>query len=394
MDLKRITAVLVLASLVLPVVTSCGSGTPKQPATSAQADTGSSSADADWSSLSNGRRAAMELDDGGTITLVSNEKFDLKYAHVSTLSAPYHVAAEFFSQLLENRTNGNIKVTVHGASTLGNVTEIIEGLQMNTIDFASNGHGPLINFVPDIGLIDIPYLFEGFNHAYAVLDGPVGRGVLDALEPSGIVGLEFFEGYFSTIHTNKPINSFDDWKGLKIRTAENQSYMAFITNLGANPIPMAWSETYTALDNGTVDGVATDLPFYTQANMYIPAPYTTLTMHNYSSAPLLMSKATWDKMPEDYQQIIKECAVLARDWQRWFNAYYTETDVEKAKAAGGVFISPAGAELEPYLEAGLKVQDMYVPTKFSQETIDSIKNTSWTLDLPINWFDVPEWWTD
>jgi len=408
MKSRRILAALVATILMLSVFTACGSSAASSsstaaasaPAASAEADAASAAPavanEVDFSDMSLGRRTAIEIDTGGSYTATSTETFDLKLAHVSALSAPYHVGAEYMAQLVENRTNGNVKITVYGASALGNETEVIEGLQMNTVDMMVTAVAPLYNFTEAFGFIDIPYLFDDFEHAYAVLDGPIGSETLSTLEPHGIIGLGFMEGYFQTLHTSKPVYTAEDMHGLKIRTMESQMHMDFINDLGGIALPMPFSEVYSALDNKTIDGVSTNMSFYTSSNFFIPAPYSTMTLHLYSASPILISKATWDRLPEDYQNIMRESAMEAARWQRWYNSWFINRDMTALEAEGkATFIWPSDEDMKPFREAGQRVQESVVPNKFSQELIDSIKNTKWTNTNHLEWYE-PVWenWAD
>jgi tripartite ATP-independent transporter DctP family solute receptor len=352
--------------------------TPAAPTTPADPGAPADAADGDFSHLSFGRRVAAETDRGTSIPLTSTSTFNLRLAHAHTLDNPYHVASEYLAQLIYNRTGGNVNITVYGAATLGNATETIEAVMMNTIDFTVVGVGPLINFNPYFGLFDLPFLFESFEHAYAVLDGPMGEWVLGGLEAAGVIGLGYWEGFMMTVHANTPIPDVPSLEGRLMRTMESPLHMGFMTEIGAVPLPMPFGEVFTALDTGTIDGLGTNMPSYITSRFYLPAPYTLMTKHFYSCTPILASAPTWNRLPEDYQAIIREAVAESVSWQRWYNQFMINRDMTRLEEEQGlVWVWPSDSDLDLLRAAGERVTATMVPSVYSYEMIEEIRNTPW-----------------
>ena len=167
----------------------------------------------------------------------------------------FQVAAEKFAELVAERTNGAYKIEIYPNGTLGGERDMLESMQMDTLDMAIVTSGPFINFSDAMGVLDMPYLFGSNEEAYAVLDGEIGRELLDTLEDSGLKGLAYAERGFRNLTNNaKPIQSAADLNGLKLRVMENDVYTASFKAMGVNADPMAWADALTALQQGTVDG--------------------------------------------------------------------------------------------------------------------------------------------
>jgi len=179
----------------------------------------------------------------------------LKLGHAVAPVHPYHLGAVKFSELVAQRTGGKVKIDVYPSTQLGNERDMVEGLQLGTIDLVVTSTGPVGGFVPKMFVVDLPFLFRDRDHAYKVLDGPIGRDLLSALSAKSIRGLAFWENGFRQITNNlRPIEKPTDLKGVKIRTMENKVHLAAFRAFGASPTPMAWSEVYTALQQRTIDG--------------------------------------------------------------------------------------------------------------------------------------------
>jgi TRAP-type C4-dicarboxylate transport system, periplasmic component len=146
----------------------------------------------------------------------------LKAGHAVDPSHPYHRGLVEFAKLIENRTNGKYRIDLYPSAQLGNERDMIEELQLGTLDLVVTSTGPVSNFVPRMGVVDLSYLFKNRQHAYTVLDGPIGESLLEVFKGNGIVGLAFWENGFRCLtNSRRPIKTPEDVKGLKIRTMEN-----------------------------------------------------------------------------------------------------------------------------------------------------------------------------
>jgi TRAP-type transport system periplasmic protein len=212
----------------------------------------------------------------------------------------YGIAIDTFAQELEKRTGGRYKVQAFYNGALGAERESIEAIQLGTHELTMTSSGPVPNFVPETRILDIPFLFRDKAHARMVLDGPIGQDLLAKFETKGIKALGWAENGFRHMTNNKrPVNTPDDLKGLKMRTMENPVHIAAYKGFGIVPTPMAFTEVFTALQQGTVDGQENPLSVITAAKLEQVQKHLSLTGHVYSPAVLLMSKAAYDKLSAD-----------------------------------------------------------------------------------------------
>jgi tripartite ATP-independent transporter DctP family solute receptor len=215
----------------------------------------------------------------------------------------YGVAIDTFAREVEKRTNSRYKVQTFYSGALGAERESVEGVQLGTLDLTLTSTGPLPNFVPEVAILDIPFLFRDYAHARAVLDGPIGQELLTKFPPKGMVGLAWGEnGFRHMTNSKRPVNLPDDLKGLKMRTMENPIHIEAYRQFGILPTPMAFTEVFTALQQGTVDGQENPLSVITAAKLDQVQKYLSLTGHVYSPAVFLMNKAQWDKLSEADKQ--------------------------------------------------------------------------------------------
>src|SRR5438874_11955479 len=221
----------------------------------------------------------------------------------------YGVAIDAFAREVEKRTNGRYKIQNFYAGALGAERESIEGIQLGTLDLTMTSTGPVPNFVPEVAILDIPFLFRDYAQARAVLDGPIGQDLLKKFDAKGIKALAWGENGFRHMTNNKhPVNTPDDLKGLKMRTMENPIHIEAYRQFGILPTPMAFTEVFTALQQGTVDGQENPLSVIEAAKLDQVQKYLTLTGHVYSPAVFLMNKARWDALSDADKQAFLDAA--------------------------------------------------------------------------------------
>lgn len=241
----------------------------------------------------------------------------LKAGHVLAPSHPYHLGLVKFGELVEQKTNGEVKLEVFHSSQLGNEREMIEGLQLGTLDVTLVSTAPLAGFSNKFLVFDLPYIFKTREGAFSTVDGPVGKEILKDLEKKGIVGLAYWDnGFRHASNSKKPIVKPEDMQGIKIRTMENKIHMASFSAIGADPTPMAFGELFTALQQKTVDSQETPIPIFYTSNFYEVQKYLSLTGHFYSAAPLLISRMTWENLPAEHQDAVSQAAEEARGYER------------------------------------------------------------------------------
>ena len=253
--------------------------------------------------------------------LAQDNPISLKLGHAVAPVHPYHMGAVKFSELVTQRTGGKIKVDIHPSTQLGNERDMVEGLQLGTIDLVVTSTGPVGGFVSKMFVVDLPFLFRDRDHAYKVLDCPIGKELLAALSAKSIQGLAFWENGFRQITNNvRPIAKPADLKGIKLRTMENRVHLASFRAFWASPTPMAWGEVFTALQQKTIDGQENPIAIIHDHKLAEVQKYLALTGHFYSPALLLMSEKSYQALSRDFQKVFTasalECATYERNLLR------------------------------------------------------------------------------
>ena len=284
----------------------------------------------------------------------------------------YGVAIDTFAREVEKRTNGRYKIQNFYSGALGAERESIEALQLGTLDLTMTSTGPVPNFVPEVAILDIPFLFKDYAHARATLDGPIGQEMLTKFPAKGIVALAWGEnGFRHMTNSKRQVLVPDDLKGLKMRTMENPVHMQAYKAFGIMPTPMAFTEVFTALQQGTVDGQENPLSVISAAKLDQVQKYMTLTGHVYSPALILMGKSAFDKLSAEDKQAFLESAREA------VKANRARIDEDERKAVAD--LRSKGMVIVEVVDKG-KFQAVLVPTfadfgkKFGQENIDKIRN--------------------
>jgi TRAP-type transport system periplasmic protein len=284
----------------------------------------------------------------------------------------YGVAIDTFAREVEARTNGRYKIQTFYAGALGAERESVEGVQLGTLDLTLTSTGPLPNFVPEVAILDIPFLFRDYAHARAVLDGPIGQELLQKFPPKGMVALAWGEnGFRHMTNSKRPVNVPDDLKGLKMRTMENPIHIQAYKQFGILPTPMAFTEVFTALQQGTVDGQENPLSVITAAKLDQVQKNLTLTGHVYSAAVLLMNKAQWDKLSAADKQAFLDAAREA------VKANRARIDDDERRAVAD--LKSKGMAIVENVDKA-KFQATLAPVyvdfgkRFGQENIDKIRN--------------------
>lgn len=259
----------------------------------------------------------------------------LRFGYEAPRSDTQHLAAKKFDELLKEKTKGEIKLSLFPDSTLGNAQAMISGVRGGTIDIEMSGSPNFSGLVSNLNVIDIPFIFQNKEHAYRVLDGEIGQGLLKELEDKGLKGLAFWEvGFRSMTNSKRPINKPDDVKGLKIRTNQNPMYVKAFQLLGANPVPMPLSELYTALETKAVDAQEHPIGIVWSAKLYEVQKYLSLTNHGYTPLIVVMNKAKFDSLSPEVQKAIVAAAQEAGQYQRKLNAEKEAEILNKMKQAG------------------------------------------------------------
>jgi tripartite ATP-independent transporter DctP family solute receptor len=301
----------------------------------------------------------------------STEVITLRASSSTAPTHPYNVGLEKFAELVAERTNGQIKIDIFPSAQLGDERANIEDLQMGTLDIAVSSTGPLGNFVEDFLILDLPYLFSNYEHAHAVLDGEVGENLKAKVADLGIVGGAFWENGFRQMTNSKlAINTPADCAGLKLRCMENQAHIAAFSALGMDPTPMAWSEVFTALQQGVIDGQENPIAVIYSNAVYEAQAHLAITNHVYSAAMILFSQATMDKLTAEQQQILLDAAQEVAAYERSLCEDGEAEQIAEMESKGLQVTYP---EIAPFQDALADVYAQFAE-QFGQENIDAIRN--------------------
>ncbi|MEK8026001.1 TRAP transporter substrate-binding protein [Pseudaquabacterium rugosum] len=262
-------------------------------------------------------------------------RFNLKMAHSVATTDGQHAAALKLAELVKQRTGGEVEITVFPSGQLGNDAAMINGARGGTIDIVSSGASNYNGIVPHTAAMELPFVFRSAAHAYAVLDGSVGSGVLAELQPHGLKGLAYWEnGWRAFTNNRRAVRTPDDLKGLKIRSTPNPYHIQAFKLLGMNPSPMPISELYTALETGTFDAQEHPINVTLSAKFHEVQKHLTVSNHVYSPLIVVMNKARFDSLPPAYQTAIVDSARDAARFQRELNAGNAAKVVAELKKAG------------------------------------------------------------
>ncbi len=246
----------------------------------------------------------------------SNQKqYTIKITHVLSDKHHYTKGAKKFKEIIEEKSNGRIKVEIYPNAQLGGERTVLEGLQMGTIEMGIITSGALSGFVPEFAVLDLGYLFRDNDEAMKVLNGPVGQELSQKMVDIGIRNLGFINYAFRSVYGKKPIQTIDDLKGVKIRTMENPAHQALFKALGASPVPMAWPELYTGLQQGTIDAAENSPDVLYASKHYEVAKHYSLTEHVFNVVMYMISEKFYQTLPEDLQNMVADAAKQAIEYE-------------------------------------------------------------------------------
>ena len=259
----------------------------------------------------------------------------LKLAHSLDINHPVHRAMERMSELLIRKSAGMIDLQIFPNGQLGSETECIEQVQNGALDITKCSIAPMESFVPQMSVLGLPYLFRDEQHCWTVLDGAIGRELLEAGSGAGLRGLCYYDAGARSFYTiNRPVLTPNDLKGLKIRVQKSKTAMDMVEALGGSPTPIPWGELYTALQQKMVDGAENNLPsFYTTRHFEVCKHYS-VDQHTRVPDILLISEKTWSALPADARRWILEAAEESSKYQRELWQQSSQEALEAIQAAG------------------------------------------------------------
>ncbi|MDQ0338273.1 tripartite ATP-independent transporter DctP family solute receptor [Caldalkalibacillus uzonensis] len=342
--MKKALGMLLVFMLILGVLAACGGNTETA------APSGSDATE----------QQSENTNDDATKPTFESRTIALGHATSDSENSHYHQGALKFKELVEEATDGQVTIEIHPNGVLGGEREMIEAVQLGTVDMVFTSTGPVGNFASKSNAFDFPFLFRDREHAYKVLDGEIGEEVNQQLESAGLKVLVWAENGFRNItNSTHPIKTPDDLKGVKIRTMENKIHLDSFRQFGADPTPMAFTELFTALQQGVVDAQENPLSVIIPNKFYEVQDYLTLTGHFYSPAPLIINKDLFDSFSPELQDVITKAAEEMRDFEREF-IYQQEQEYLKIAEENGMEIIQADEyDFEAFFEAAQPVYEKY-----------------------------------
>jgi tripartite ATP-independent transporter DctP family solute receptor len=294
----------------------------------------------------------------------AQQKLVLKASDVHPNGYPTVVAVEHLGKKLSDATKGRVSVQMYPSMQLGGEKEAIEQAQVGAIAFARVSVGALGPVVDDLNVFNLPYVFRNTAHMQKVIDGEIGKGLLDKVTNSGkgLIGLCWMDaGARSFYNTKKPIHNLGDLKGMKVRVMGNPMFVDMANSMGGNGVAMGYDQVFNALQTGVVDGAENNPPSFVFDNHFQVAKFYTIDEHLIVPEMLVFSKKIWDTMSKDEQAALLKFSREAQLEERKLWEAYEKQAMDKAKAAGIQIIQVSDADKKAFQDAVKPVWDKYGP---------------------------------
>lgn len=276
-----------------------------------------------------GALSALSMSFSSVEAAAQSKPVTIRLGHVLTDSHSWHVASKGFAEQVARETQGRVNIQVFSGGQLGSEREVVEGLQIGTVQAGVIGSGSFQPIEPKMGIVELPYAWPTREKAFAAFDGDLGAALDKLLLAKNIVVLSWWEnGYRHVTNSKRPINKPEDLKGLKIRVTPDKVRLDTFVALGAEPAPLAFGELYSALQQGVFDAQENPLSIIYGSSFFEVQKYLSLTGHVWGAACLVVSKSVWDRIGADDQKLVKTAAAKWRDEQR---KMITESDADFTK---------------------------------------------------------------
>lgn len=304
----------------------------------------------------------------------ANETRVIKLAHGLDVNHSVHKAMLKMGEDLEKLSGGKMSIKIYPNQQLGSERESLELLQIGSLDMTKVSVGVMENFAPEMKVFGIPFLFRDKQHSFSVLDGPIGKQLLDEGEKFWLKGLCYYDAGSRSFYTkDKQVTTPDDLKGLKIRVMESATAMDMVRGLGGAPTPISWGELYTSLQQGVVDGAENNPPSFYLSRHYEVCKFYTINEHTMLPDVLVVSTHLWGKLSEQEQQWLQKAADNSVAYQRELWAISEKEALEEVEKAGVEVIYPDKA---PFQEAVQGIYDQYKDDKVMSNLIEQIQQTN------------------
>ncbi len=290
----------------------------------------------------------------GKSAKAASAKFLIKYAHgdpPDALTASAHADSVQYKTYVEDRSGGRVVVEIYPGTELGSERELLEGVKLGSIQICNVSEGTVGTFFPEILATAIPYAFRTYTEAWATLDSPFMKNLMaEMTRKTGIRCLDVNQNGFRNFSSGvRPIKTPADMAGLKFRTMEHRGHMKMVEALGAKPVPIAWGELYTALQQKVVDGQENPPSLVNAMKFYEVQKYYTLDGHIYSVDFTFINNKFYNGLPEDLRQIVYEGAKISGTTHRALETYASSvTAIDKLKKSGMEVYTPTAAEIAQF----------------------------------------------
>lgn len=286
---------------------------------------------------------------------------------------PTVLGDQLFANIVSEMTHGKINIKVYYGAQLGAETQTTQETMAGIIQVNRVNAAPLASFVPELGVLSLPYIFSSSSQEWKALYGKPGETLLNSMKSAGLIGLTYYDSgqrSFFTRHT--PILKPSDMKGLKIRVQKSPVFVSMVKAMGGSPVPMAYSSVYTALQSGVIDGAENNIPSYYTMSFYQVAPYYSYDGHSRVPEILFMNLKAWNSLTPEEQTIFKTAAMAASLYERQLWNEQVQKDLKLLKKAGVHFYYPTAADMALFQKIVKPVYQKY--SKF-KDVIDAIRNT-------------------
>ncbi|WP_425421073.1 TRAP transporter substrate-binding protein [Phaeodactylibacter xiamenensis] len=292
----------------------------------------------------------------------------IKLAHGLDISHPVHKGMVYFAEQVAERSNGQMRIDIYPSGQLGSERQCLELLQIGSLGMTKVSAAVLENFAPRMKVLGLPYLFRDDEHAWAVLNGPIGKGLLLEAQNYWLRGVCFYDAGSRSFYTkDRPINSPDDLDGLKVRVMNSQTAMQMVKALGGAPTPISFGELYTALQQGVVDGAENNPPSFYTSRHYEVCKYYSIDEHSTVPDVMLIGTNTWVRLTAQEQTWLQEAADASVEYQRKVWAASEQEALDAVKAAGVQINYP---DKSPF---AARVEDIYERYKDDAEIYELIQ---------------------
>jgi len=296
----------------------------------------------------------------GAATAQDIKERTVRFANQNPKGHPINMGMDRFAEIVASKSGGKIKVALFPGGALGGDAANVSALQGGTLEMVVLNAGILASQTKEFAIFDFPFMFATAQEADAVVDGAFGKMMLAKLDTKGIHGLAYWELGFRTItNSRRPINKVEDIAGLKLRVIPNAINVDWVSALGANPTPMAFTEVYSAMEQKAIDGHENPVTVVNANKLYEVQKYLALSNHQYNPQAVIVSKKLWDSMSDDERKIFSDAAVEATAYQRKMSREQAVSALENVKKNGMQVSEFSAAEMAKFRDKMKPVVDKH-----------------------------------